>query len=300
MNASAELKALGTTARLVVADDGALDAAREVLEREVDALDRVASRFRADSELSVLESLPPAPRRVSRRLAEAVRAALWAARVTNGAVDPTVAGALQAAGYDHDFSHLDDPRLRARPRGHAPVPGWRSISFDPARDLLALPAGVTLDLGATAKALTADRIARRAHGRTGSAVLVSLGGDIATAGGQGWVVGVADHHAGPSLESVRIESGGVATSSTTVRRWERGGASLHHIIDPATGEPAQSPWQTVTVAAASCLAANTASTAAIVLGERAPGWLARQGLPARLASADGQVTLVAGWPQEPS
>jgi thiamine biosynthesis lipoprotein len=166
-----------------------------------------------------------------------------------------------------------------------------------------VPSGVRLDLGATAKALAADRAAERAAEEAGCGVLVSLGGDVATAGNApdgGWSVRIADWHAAePSGddEIVRIDGGGLATSSTTVRRWSRGSEQLHHLLDPATGRPADVVWRTVSVAAASCVDANIATTAAIIRGERSPAWLASLGLPARLVALDGTVVRVGGWPE---
>jgi thiamine biosynthesis lipoprotein len=97
---------------------------------------------------------------------------------------------------------------------------------------------------------------------------------------------------------VTIRDGGLATSSVLGRAWRRGGAWLHHIIDPRTGEPARSCWRTATVAAATCVDANVASTAAILRGEQAFGWLQGIQLPARLVRDDGSVVRVAGWPAE--
>jgi FAD:protein FMN transferase len=95
---------------------------------------------------------------------------------------------------------------------------------------------------------------------------------------------------------VVLDTGGLATSTTTQRRWRRGGETVHHLLDPRTGRPVAGPWRTASVAAASCVAANTASTAALVLGAHAPGWLAARGLPARLVAQEGIVTTVGGWP----
>jgi thiamine biosynthesis lipoprotein len=95
---------------------------------------------------------------------------------------------------------------------------------------------------------------------------------------------------------VAIHGGGLATSSTTARRWRRGGSILHHILDPRTGLPPVPVWRTVSVTAATCADANAASTAAIIRGERAIGWLEALGLPARLVGIGGRVETVAGWP----
>jgi thiamine biosynthesis lipoprotein len=161
-----------------------------------------------------------------------------------------------------------------------------------------------LDLGATAKALAADRIAAGVAERTGCRVLVSLGGDVAAGGPVpegGWRVGIGDDHVDalddPDV-TVTITGGGLATSGTGRRRWRRGGRTVHHIVDPRTGDVAAPCWRTATVAAGSCVDANTASTAAIVMGAAAGVWLRRCALPARLVAYDGTVSLVAGWPTE--
>ncbi|HEY6758539.1 MAG TPA: FAD:protein FMN transferase [Baekduia sp.] len=295
--AAATWPALGTTARVVVDGDGVLDAARAAVEAELDAIDRACSRFRQDGELAEVHAAEGAPVVVSSLLATAVRVALDAADATDGLVDPTVGAAVIAAGYDHDFAALpaDSPRTPAAP---APSPGHRTIHLT-GRTLRLAP-GVRLDLGATAKALAADRAAAAAARAAGPhGVLVSLGGDIAVAGpapAGGWAVGIADGHADHDVAAtVAIHGGGLATSSTTQRRWRRGGETAHHIIDPRTGAPAAETWSTVSVAARSCVEANTATTAAIVLGVSATAWLRARGLPARLVARDGTVELTGGW-----
>jgi len=170
--------------------------------------------------------------------------------------------------------------------------------------LLRLPAGIRLDLGATAKGGGADRAVRAAMAAAGSAggVLVSLGGDIAVGGTAprgGWPVTVVERPDGgdaPGSQVIRLAGGAVATSSVTCRRWRRGGRELHHIVDPRSGLPADGPWRTVSVAAPTCADANAASTAAIVAGTRAEGWLAAAGVPARLVGHAGQVRRLGGWP----
>jgi thiamine biosynthesis lipoprotein len=139
---------------------------------------------------------------------------------------------------------------------------------------------------------------------TGAGALVNLGGDIAVAGPappDGWSVRVTDDHAAgvdAPGQTVAVPSGGLATSSVMVRRWTREGRDLHHIVDPRTGAPVAVVWRTVSVSAASCVDANTASTAAVVRGERAPEWLETLRLPSRLVRPDGAVVYVRGWPEE--
>lgn len=295
--------ALGTTIELRVAA-GDLAAARRAAEAELARIDLACSRFRADSELSALNARAGQRTAVSPLLARTLAAALRCAEQTGGTVDPTVGDALLRAGYDRDFAlltpadaHDDAPVIRLRRRG-----AWEAIELDRGLGTVRVPEGVTLDLGASAKALAADLGARAAARAADCGALLAVGGDIATAGAApagGWEIHVTDDHRdGPAAPGQRItvDSGAVATSSTTTRRWHHRGRAMHHIIDPATGVPASSPWRTVTVAAADCVDANAASTAAIVKGAQAPAWLASLGLPARLVARDGRVRTVAAWP----
>ncbi len=178
------------------------------------------------------------------------------------------------------------------------APRWREVVVDRVASTVCVPNGVELDLGATAKALAADRAARAAQTAAGCGVLVSLGGDIAVAGeapSGGWPVLLGDRHDIDLAEPgpvVAIEAGGLATSSTSARRWRRGGVEMHHLIDPRTGRSVVETWRTVSVAAGSCVDANIASTAAIIRGVAAVPWLESLGLWARLVETDGTETFV--------
>lgn len=295
--ATATWQALGSSAVVVVDDVAALAGVRRAVERELVAIDRACSRFRDDSELSRLHAANGRPTFVGPMLMQAIVVALEAARQTGGLVDPTIGAAVIAAGYDRHFGDLP---ADATAQPCVATPGWRSVRLDRERGLVQLPPGARLDLGATAKALAADRAvvaAVAAAGRHG--VLVGLGGDLATAGrapAGGWPVGIADGHRDAAPDAtVALTAGGLATSSTTQRRWRSGGAELHHIFDPRIGRPAPVVWRTVSVAAPTCVRANTASTAAIILGAEAPAWLAARGLPARLVHRDGTVVGTGGW-----
>jgi len=298
--AAADWRALGTQVRVVVTDPRCLDGARTMLEADCAEVDLACSRFRADSEVCALRGGRARP--VSPLLAEAIAVALRAAALTDGDVDPTVGAAMSAIGYDRDFGQIERTGP-AVPITVRQVPGWREVRLEGC--LLTMPEGLSLDLGATAKAWAADRSAARIARRLGCGVLVSLGGDIAVAGPPpdgGWRIRVQDVTGSPDdppdgpYALVAIRDGGLATSSTRARRWRRGGRVLHHILDPRTGLPAEPVWRTVSVAAGTCADANAASTAAVIRGRRAPGWLAGLGLPARLVDASGVVLTVAGWP----
>ena len=305
--------------QLGVTDQAKLAPARQLLEDDLAALDLACSRFRPDSELVAVGSAArdapgPVTIPVSQLLAEAVEVSLRAAELTDGDVDPTVGGVMAALGYDRDFAELRSATAPTSGSSAGPVPGlvtvrtipgWRSVTVDVAAGKLTVPPNVQLDLGATVKGWAADGSAAKITDRLGCGVLVSLGGDTAVAGPPpdgGWPIRVQDATMpleeapdGPT-QVVSIRAGGLATSSTAARRWHHGGDVLHHILDPRTGLPAAPVWRTVSVAAATCADANTAATAAIIRGDKAPPWLTSLNLPARLVSVEGTITTVAGWP----
>ncbi len=292
--------AFGTTGVLVASEPDRVHVALEVVQRQVAAVDLACSRFREDSDISRVNTAAGRWVSVSELFIQALEVALGVAGVTDGIVDPTIGRALLRLGYDCDFEMMSPGGLLPAPE---PVPGWRQVHINRRTSCVRVPRGVSIDLGATSKALTADQASAMAAKKAGCGVLVSLGGDIAVAGEApkgGWTIGLADDHAGPVEpgRTIGISSGAVATSSTMVRRWSRGGHVVHHVIDPRTGMPAREVWRTVSVAASTCVGANTASTAALVLGEEAPEWLRSRGLPARLVTPYGASLLICGWPQE--
>jgi thiamine biosynthesis lipoprotein len=291
-------EALGTNVVLRVANPAGLRDARAAVERDL----------AADSELSLLNAQAGRSTKIGALLMEALELALRAAELTDGDVDPTIGRALELAGYDRDWLLLDPP-VDGQPELEATltartIGGWRAVELDRERGTVRVPAGIALDLGATAKAWAADRAAAAASAASDCGALVSIGGDIATAGPApmgGWRIHVTDDHRSDSSapgQTISIHSGGLATSSTAVRRWSHAGRTMHHIIDPSTGAPALDTWRTVSVAAACCADANIATTAALVRAGRAPAWLAERDLPARLLDWIGNVTTIGDWPAD--
>jgi thiamine biosynthesis lipoprotein len=306
------------TVQLVVTGPVAIEPARAILADELAALDLACSRFRGDSEVVALRNAGGRPMAASELLCDAVAVALVAAADTDGTVDPTLGAVLESLGYDRDHAALDPDATEPATPADPPVAAvarvsvrrratWRDVHVGDGT--VTVPAGVLLDLGATAKAFGADRAASRVATDLGCGVLVSLGGDVAVAGQApvgGWPVRVQDlpgaledRPLGPH-QTVAIGSGGLATSSTRARRWRHGGQMLHHILNPTTMVPAVSPWRTISAVAGTCVGANTLTTAGIIRGESALSWLRGRGVPARLVTHAGEVFTVCGWPDPPT
>lgn len=298
--ASVTFPALDRVARLVVTDPYLSMRAEQILRERLSEFEGVCGRS-PDSELSRLHRRAGSPVVVSELLFQVLDVALWAAEVTGGLVDPTVNGAVIGRGHDRDVPPADHdrPTTASRP---GPAPDWWRIQLDPATRQVLLPRGIVLDLSATAAALAADDACMEIAAETGCGVLVSLGGDIATAGSPppgGWRITVAEDHAHSDPDpQIAITSSAVSTSSTTYWDWRHSGRRVHHIIDPRTGNIAAPRWRTASVAATTCLDATTAATVAMVLGRDAPGWLAQRRLSARLVGVDGRVCEVGGWPAD--
>lgn len=236
---------MGSSLRLTlpgVAEAAGDEAWRLVLDAFTSA-ERALSRFDADSELSRLNRCAGSSVPVSPLLVRALAAAWRAYRVTRGRFDPRILGALEAAGEHAGVT------LPASPARLGPDDAW--LALDARRGTAGVSAPV--DLGGIGKGLalrwTARRLRRVGHGR----FLVTAGGDIVAAGhGPGdrpWVVGLDDplHH-GRLRATLELNDEAVATSSVAVRSWtDADGRRSHHLIDPATLEPAVPVWSSVTV-----------------------------------------------------
>jgi len=261
---------------VVVGGATALEAA--AVERLFAALEAALSRFRPDSDLERLNRSDAEAVIVSPILATALEDALRAAVATDGLFDPTVAAALEAAGYDRTFSEIEPG-----PVGD-PVPAgrWREIKL--MGSLVRRPVGLRLDLNGVVKGGAVDDALALIEGDG----FVSAGGDLAARGEL--VVAL------PDGDTVKLLTGALATSGVTTKSWERDdGRRAHHLIDPATGAPADARWECVTVCAATCLGADVAAKTAFLLGDDGPRWLERRGLQGRF-QASGEIVLAGGWP----
>ncbi|HEX3221227.1 MAG TPA: FAD:protein FMN transferase [Nocardioides sp.] len=288
--------ALGTYVYVATRDPGELPTARRLSAALLDEVDRTCSRFRADSDLSRANARAGRWTTVDPLLAAAVRVAVDAARLTDGLVHPLLGRPLVALGYDRDFGRLVDTGAVV-PVAAPGLDSWREVRLR--EDAVRVPAGTALDLGATGKGFAADLVAAALAAELREPALVGVGGDLAVSrvDGQAWPVEVCERPDDPGV-IVHLERGGLATSSTRVRRWARGGTAYHHLLDPRTGAPASVVWSTASCVGETAVGANTASTAAIVLGHEAPAWLERHGVSARLVTPDGGVRRAGDWPAE--
>lgn len=292
-------QSLGTYVQLSVSD-GEKAAAAERRARALLALvDWSCSRFRADSELNRVNAAAGTWVRVDPLLVGATVAAIEAAEHTDGIVHPLLGRVMVALGYDSTFTSLQTGRVAGALIAPPPMDAWRDIEWE--ADAIRIPSGTALDLGATAKAWAADLLSATIAEQEHTNVVASLGGDVAIATGESsptwWPITIAESpHGEPDVE-VALAWGGLATSSTRVRRWTVAGASHHHLIDPRTGESARTCWRTVSATGPSATAANVATSAAVVLGADAVEWLTRRAVAARLVAEDGTVELTPGWPE---
>ena len=286
--------ALGTYVHVATRGAALLAEAGRLVRGVLAEVDRTCSRFRPDSDLSRANRTPGRRVSVDPLLASAVQAALGVADETSGLVNPLLGRTLVDLGYDRDFAVLP---TGGRTSWTALDPdAWRRLEVG--EDWVRVPDGTALDLGSTGKAWASDLAAGTVQSVLGVGVLVSLGGDIAVAGDDTWPVELRERPDAESVDQVLwMTGGGLATSSTRVRRWRQAGAVRHHVVDPRTGLPAEEVWRTVTATGPTCAAANAAATAAIVLGADAVDWLGQRRVDARLVARDGSVVALGAWPE---
>ncbi len=268
-------RAMGSTAHVVVGDapDGVADWALAELER----LEQCWSRFRADSELSLLNAQGGVWTQVSRTMLLALTCAVDLHRATAGVFDPTILDALEAAGYDRTFESLPtDTAARAAAHGHVeaaptPAPGFGHVEIDEDESRVRIPLGTRLDLGGVGKGLAADLVARGLVERGARTALVGLGGDLRARGEPppdgAWNIPVLD-----PFDDTRVAfhfpllHGAVVTSTTLMRTWTRGGREFHHLIDPARGSSARTGIAAVVAAAPEAWWAEGIAKSVIIAG----------------------------------
>lgn len=295
----ASFHAMGATITVLAPLWRLAEAAR--LTRELfEEWEQTLSRFRPESEVSQLSAHTDHYVKVSELLYETLSIALDAARATRGIFDPTLQERMIQIGYDRSFEALGSQLPAAFYAQPAATGAWRHIQMDDTRRMARLPRGVGLDFGGIGKGLAVDAALELLEEAGVTPALVNAGGDLAVRGlpegqlrwtvtapgkGRNWAIG--------------LERGALATSGVERRRWRQGDMERHHLIDPRTGEPAQTGLWSVTVAAGSCAQAEVAAKTALILGEeRGVGFIEETGLAALLVRDDGEWRTAGAWPRE--
>lgn len=283
-----EIAVLSPTAGRVFED--AVEKTREIFDRVESHL----SRFRPDSELSVLNRSGGTSLAVSPLLFHAISTAIAAAHSTDGLFDPTILPALEAAGYDRSFERISAGTVT---RETAVLPNYRTVMLDDASWTVRLEPGQRLDLGGIGKGLAVD-LALEATAFLPDRC-INAGGDIAVRGtpdmDTGWTVELED----PGIDAaatVLVHDAAVATSTIRKRRWSTGDEERHHLIDPRTGRSSESPFRTVTVVAVACAQADVAAKTALLMGESGIAFLEERGLHGIAVRRDGSTVSTSRWP----
>ena len=298
---TSSFRAMNTDITILAPDDAphfeeTVETARETFA----TVENCLSRFRPESELCALNRSNGTPFTASPLLFRVVKLALDAARATGGAFDPTILPALESAGYDRSFEHLPARRssggvaLLEAPA----VIDYRSVRLDPVRSTITLRPGSRIDLGGIGKGFAVDLAIERTAATPHRCI--NAGGDIAVRGtpgsGGGWTIALED--AGErSGESVSIVDSALATSTISKRRWISDGQEQHHLIDPGTRRPTEGPFRTVSVVARTCVQADVAAKATLVLGDAGIALLTELGLHGIAICHDETVRTTRDWPR---
>jgi thiamine biosynthesis lipoprotein len=298
-------RAMGSDIHLIVVGGTAehVAAARD----RIDLLESRWSRFRPDSEVSVLNAAGGRPTVVSADTRLLIERSIDAWRLTGGGFDPTLLAALQQAGYDRTFDDIDaadapGDDTRAGDVGSLPDvdvtrPECTDIVFDGRS--VALPVGMGFDPGGIGKGLAADLVAAELVDAGAQGVCVNMGGDLRVLGqsptGTGWTLAIDHPWCTAPIAMVGLWEGAVATSSVLRRVWSVGGRSRHHLIDPVTGRPSTSDLALASVIAGEAWMAEVLAKAVLLRGTGRAFDLLDESTAALTVDHDGRITASAGF-----
>ncbi|PKN94282.1 MAG: FAD:protein FMN transferase [Chloroflexi bacterium HGW-Chloroflexi-6] len=278
---------------LVAIDSPQKPAELDLVPTWFEAWEQTFSRFRLDSELSLVNRRAGIPTQVSREFADVFEIALEVERISGGMVTPVLLDNLLRSGYDRSFDLLAPQQVFSCPEPILSLPRLSEIDWNVATRTICSPPDLHLDFGGIVKGWAAHQAAEKL--KEFGPTLVDAGGDIAVSGlqadGQPWPIGVANpFNPTENLDLLQIEAGGVATSGRDRRRWLQGSRWNHHIIDPRSGAPAETDVLTATVIAPSVIQAEMTAKTCLILGsQNGLDWLETDpSLAGMLVLEDGQ------------
>jgi FAD:protein FMN transferase len=295
--ASRQWRALGSPSELLVYGENAEDVAVETV-AEIERLEACWSRFRPDSELSELNRSAGRWFPVSPSLWEVLDKARWAHTATEGIFDPTIHDRLVDLGYDRTFRDMVGADVGERAASLAPI-GFGAVLFDDEAHAVQLPDDRAIDLGGIGKGLAADIVTASAIANGATSVCLGLGGDIRVRGpgpdeDAAWKIEIQHPVDDRVLGSFPLIDEALVQSTTLFRRWKSGSRTVHHLIDPRTGEPSQTDLVGAVVTGVNAWLAEVVAKSAIMLGSTdGLALLIRSELDGWLLHDDGEVTATA-------
>lgn len=288
-----EFRVMGTVAHIVIV--AGTEKMADDVEESARFLDHLWSRFLADSDISRLNNAEGSTTEVDPLTVSLVMEMLAARTLTDGAYDPTILPRLIAAGYDR--SRVDPSRVTTLPESARWPVDTAGTTVE--GNTITLPRGMTLDPGGIGKGFAADLLVERGIQEGALGMLVELGGDLRIAGqspdGTTWHIGIDDPlNPGTNRTVVNLIDGAVATSSTLTRTWEHEGTQQHHLIDPVTGQPLESPIVSVSVIAVSAAIAEVVAKCGFGRADFLD-WAPTLGTAAFIVLADGTQRQSDNW-----
>jgi FAD:protein FMN transferase len=295
--ASRQWRALGSPSELLVYGENAEAVADDAV-AEIERLEACWSRFRPESELSELNRSQGRWFPVSPTLWDALDKARWAFHATEGLFDPTVHDRLVDLGYDRTFRDMAAAETEELSASMAPI-GFGAVVFDDKARAIQLPADRAIDLGGIGKGLAADIVTASVIAKGATSVCLGLGGDVRVRGpgpdaDAAWNIQIQHPVDDRVLGSFPLTDEALVQSTTLFRRWERSGRSVHHLIDPRTGQPSETDLVGAVVTGVNAWLAEVVAKSAILLGSTAGlALLIRSELDGWLLHEDGAVTATA-------
>lgn len=234
---------------------------------------------------------------LSGNAAELMAQALKLCRRTGGALDISVYPIVRAWGFTTGSYQVPDEETI---QSLLPLVDYTQIQYDAATGVVTLPEGMEIDLGSVAKGYAGQLAAQMLREHGVQSALLNLGGNVQTVGtkpdGSPWQIGIKDPQGEDAMMVLSVEDQAVVTSGGYERYFEQDGKTYWHIMDPATGRPADSGLLSVTIVGDSGLLCDGLSTSLFVMGlERAADfWAQSDDFEAVFVTASGEVYITEG------
>ena len=258
--------AMDTVMQLQAWGDGAEDALTRAVQR-INELDRTLSVVNENSDIWAINHGQGAVE-VSPDTLHLVELGLELWRDTGGALNIAMYPVVRAWGFTTgEYRVVPEPE-RAELLEYTDL---GRLELDEAAGTVTLPEGMELDLGSLGKGYAGDQVMDILRGSGVTSAIVNLGGNVQALGSQSdgspWRVGIQDpEDESAYLAVLEISDLAVVTSGGYQRYFEEDGQTYWHIMDPATGAPADSGLISATAVGASGALCDGLSTALFVMG----------------------------------